>query len=451
MSAPGLVLSDRYRLGRRIAIGGMGEVWTADDTRLARVVAVKILRPELTGDPEFVERFRTEARITASLNHPGIAAVYDYGEVGPGLYLSGTAYLVMELIAGESLSAVLARTGRLSVPRTLDVLDQTGRALQQAHTQSLVHRDIKPGNLLITPGGQVKITDFGIAKVAHQAPVTRTGLVMGTAQYISPEQAAGRDAVPASDIYSLGVVAYECLSGRLPFPGENAVAMALAHVRDTPQPLPPDIPPVVAGLVMQMLIKDPAARFPNGATLAQAVGQVRAGAPGGVRRTAAPPARTRAVPIAAQAAGQQLPPGSMLPSGRFPVPTPAPVARSPQAAREIPVSRATVRGGRPAATPGTATAYRPQLVGPNGRPIRPANRHTGLSVLLALLVLVLAGIVAIVINTITISERALGAGSSGDLSNPTISDILVVNAAARPGPMQNTGYWLQEPVSGGRS
>lgn len=407
MSAPGLVLSNRYRLGRRIAIGGMGEVWTADDTRLARVVAVKILRPELTGDPEFVERFRTEARITASLNHPGIAAVYDYGEVGQGPLRSGTAYLVMELIAGESLSAVLARTGRLSVPRTLDVLDQTGRALQQAHSQSLVHRDIKPGNLLITPGGQVKITDFGIAKVAHQVPVTRTGLVMGTAQYISPEQAAGRDAVPASDIYSLGVVAYECLSGRLPFPGESAVAMALAHVRDAPQPLPPDVPPVVAGLVMQMLVKDPAARFPNGATLAQAVGQVRA-SPGGGGRSAGPVlARTAVVPVATTV-------GPRLPSARFAVPAPTPVARAMPNSPAAPIIGRPVSGARPSQAPVGSAAYRPQTAGTRTGQFaaRPASRHTGLSVLLALLVLVLAGITAVVINTATATERSVGAEES---------------------------------------
>ena len=190
--------------------------------------------------------------------------------------------------------------GRLSTGRTLDVLDQTGRALQVAHARSLVHRDIKPGNLLITPGGQVKITDFGIAKLAHQAPVTRTGLVMGTAQYISPEQATGHPAVPASDIYSLGVVAYECLAGRLPFPGENAVAMAMSHVRDTPGPLPPTCRPPVAALVMHMLVKDPAARFPNGAALAQAVGQLRSGRTPARAATARPaaspsPARPTAV------------------------------------------------------------------------------------------------------------------------------------------------------------
>ena len=189
---PGLLLADRYRLTGRIAVGGMGEVWAADDTRLARAVAVKILKSELTSDPEFVDRFRAEARITASLNHPGIAAVYDYGEVasiagGP----RDTAYLVMELVAASRCPAVLVRTPRLSASRTLDVLEQSGRALQVAHARHLVHRDIKPGNILITPAGQVKITDFGIAKVAHQVPVTRSGMVMGTAQYLSPEQAAG--------------------------------------------------------------------------------------------------------------------------------------------------------------------------------------------------------------------------------------------------------------------
>ncbi len=300
---PGLLLSDRYRLTHRIAVGGMGEVWAADDTRLARQVAVKILKSELTSDPEFVDRFRAEARITASLNHPGIAAVYDYGEVasiagGP----RDTAYLVMELVTGEPLSAVLARTPRLSLPRTLDVLEQSGRALQVAHARALVHRDIKPGNILITPAGQVKITDFGIAKVAYQVPVTRGGMVMGTAQYLSPEQAAGNEALPASDIYALGVVAYECLAGVRPFNGDNPVMVAMAQVSSPPPPLPPDVPPPVAGLVLRMLAKDPARRFPDGATLARAVAQVRAG--GVVSATGAFPV----VPVAPISARQPLPP-----------------------------------------------------------------------------------------------------------------------------------------------
>ncbi len=395
MSAPGMLLSGRYRLNHLIAVGGMGEVWSADDIRLARVVALKILRPELTGDQEFVERFRTEARITASLNHQGIAQVYDYGEVisGTGGYQGGTAYLVMELIAGESLSSVLARTNRLSAVRTLDVLDQTGRALQHAHARSLVHRDIKPGNLLITPGGQVKITDFGIAKVAHQAPVTRMGMVMGTAQYISPEQAAGHEAVPASDIYSLGVVAYECLAGTLPFPNENAVAMALAHVRDAPRPLPPDVPPVVAGLVMQMLVKDPATRFPNGAALAQAVGPLRGSGATAVRRAPAMPTPTRVAPAVR---------GPAVPAARLP----ASVSRQGSPAtraqpRTPPPASVPIPMNRPTPAPAARAPYGPGMPAsgrPGGTPTRRPGRHTGLSVLLAVVVILLAVLVLVVLN-----------------------------------------------------
>ena len=427
MLTPGLVLSDRYRLSRCIAVGGMGEVWAADDIRLARTVAIKILRPELTGDPEFVDRFRTEARITAALNHPGIAAVYDYGEVGAGGDpRAHTAYLVMELIAGESLSAVLARLGRLSTGRTLDVLDQTGRALQVAHARSLVHRDIKPGNLLITPGGQVKITDFGIAKLAHQAPVTRTGLVMGTAQYISPEQATGHPAVPASDIYSLGVVAYECLAGRLPFPGENAVAMAMSHVRDTPGPLPADVPPPVAALVMHMLTKDPSARFPNGAALAQAVGQLRSTGSAAVTATgphrvgapaAARPVRpTAGLAAPALAAAGPAAPRTGAPTRRAPVPAPvAPTSRQPYR----PASPAPSRPqSRPQSRPPSGTA------GPGRQPPPPrrVSQRTGLSVALALLVLALAGALAVWIN------RAVG-----DLPAPVEPAGLVVDPAAGSG------------------
>ena len=342
------------------------------------------------------------------MNHPGIASVYDYGEVtgGTGPYLTGTAYLVMELIAGESLSAVLSRTGRLSVPRTLDVLDQTGRALQQAHARSLVHRDIKPGNLLITPGGQVKITDFGIAKVVNQAPVTRMGMVMGTAQYISPEQAAGQEAVPASDIYSLGVVAYECLAGTLPFPNENAVAMALAHVRDAPRPLPPDVPPVVASLVMQMLVKDPSTRFPNGAALAQAVGQLRGTGQPAVRRAPAAPtqAPTRVAPAVR---------GSATPDTRAarPPATQVQPRTPPRTSVPVPVQTRTSRPMTPAPAgpagygPGMAPAGRPVQGGP---PARRSVRRTGLSVLLAVVVVLLAVLVLVLVNQMVGTLSASG-------------------------------------------
>src|SRR5882757_4487343 len=198
MLSSGQLLAERYKLTNRIAVGGMGEVWQASDTRLDRTVAVKVLKAELSGDPEFLHRFRTEARMTASLNHPGIAAVHDYGETiepgtqpeegdAPGAH--HVAYLVMEFVEGDPLAGILAREGRISPERTLDILEQAGRGLQAAHENGLVHRDVKPGNILVTPTGQVKITDFGIAKAADAAPVTRNGMVMGTAHYIAPEQA----------------------------------------------------------------------------------------------------------------------------------------------------------------------------------------------------------------------------------------------------------------------
>ena len=280
MLTTGQLLADRYRLARRIAVGGMGEVWEATDSRLDRAVAVKVLKPELSGDPEFLHRFRTEARTTASLNHPGIAAVHDYGETaslpdGP----EDTAYLVMELVAGEPLAAILAGQGRLAPDRTLDLLQQCGAALQAAHERGYVHRDVKPGNILVGPTGKVKLTDFGIAKAADAAPVTRSGMVMGTAHYIAPEQAVGQEAEPASDVYSLAVVGYECLIGHRPFLSENAVTVAMMHIRDLPPPLPPDVPPGVRALIDTTLVKDPRHRYRSGGEFAAAVAAVRTGQP----------------------------------------------------------------------------------------------------------------------------------------------------------------------------
>jgi serine/threonine-protein kinase len=249
----------------------MGEVWKAKDLILGRIVAIKVLKEEYTGDPGFLQRFRAEARHTALLNHVGIANVFDYGEE------EGSAYLVMELVPGQPLSSIIEHEQVLSPDRTLSMIAQTARALSVAHAQGLVHRDIKPGNLLITPDGRVKVTDFGIARLADQVPLTQTGQVMGTAQYLAPEQATGQTATGSSDIYSLGVIGYECLTGHRPFSGESQIAIALAQVNDAPPPLPDTLPKPVRALLMSMLSKDPKNRPANAIKLSEAAEAIRKG------------------------------------------------------------------------------------------------------------------------------------------------------------------------------
>jgi serine/threonine-protein kinase len=261
----------RYELDSRIAIGGMGEVWEATDHVIGRTVAIKILKDEYMGDPGFLERFRAEARHAALVNHEGIASVFDYGEE------NGSAFLVMELVPGEALSTILERDGSLSTDKTLDIVAQTSAALQAAHAAGLVHRDIKPGNLLITPDGRVKITDFGIARIADQVPLTATGQVMGTVQYLSPEQASGHPASPATDTYSLGIVAYECLAGKRPFTGESQVAIAMAQINEQAAPLPPTVAVPVQNLVMAMIAKKPEDRPASAAAVARAATALRRG------------------------------------------------------------------------------------------------------------------------------------------------------------------------------
>jgi serine/threonine-protein kinase len=271
----GSVLADRYEVTAPIASGGMGEVWQARDRTLGRIVAAKVLRSEYTSDPSFLIRFRNEARHTAALSHPNIASVYDYGETTQDG--QRVAYLVMEFVEGQPLVTVLAEHGRLSVHSTLEVLRQAGDGLSAAHAAGMVHRDIKPGNLIVRPDGVVKLTDFGIARARDAAPLTRTGMVVGTAQYLSPEQAQGLPVTAASDVYSLGVLAYECLAGSRPFDGESQVAIALAQINRPPPPLPADVPPPVRHLVERALAKDPAERFTDGADIAAAVRAVAAG------------------------------------------------------------------------------------------------------------------------------------------------------------------------------
>lgn len=266
---PGVALGDRYQLASRIAVGGMGEVWKASDRVIGRTVAIKILKPELVDAPGFLERFRTEGKHAARVDHDGIARVYDYGEQ------DGSAFLVMELVHGEPLSTVLSREGPLPTDHVLDIVAQTASALHAAHSAGLVHRDIKPDNLLIEPDGRVKIADFGIARATDQVPFTVVGQVMGTVHYAAPEQLGGRPVTAASDIYSLGVVAYESLAGRRPFDGDSLMAIALAQVNDAPPAMPEHVPIPVRDLVTSCLAKDPAARPRTAAALAGAARALR--------------------------------------------------------------------------------------------------------------------------------------------------------------------------------
>jgi serine/threonine-protein kinase len=242
----------------------MGDVWRCVDDVLGRTVAVKILLPSLLEEPGFTERFRGEARTMATINHAGVVDIYDYGsDPATG------AYLVMEYVEGDALSRTLARVGRLTPGRTMALVAQAADALHAAHQTGVVHRDVKPGNLLVRPNGTLVLTDFGIARSAGAAQLTAAGSVLGTASYISPEQAMGEQATPLSDVYALGVVAYQCLAGHRPFEGENPLEIAMRHVREAPPPLPGDIPPSVRVIVERAMAKQPAARWPNASAFAQ--------------------------------------------------------------------------------------------------------------------------------------------------------------------------------------
>lgn len=259
----GTTLGGRYTLTDRVAVGGMGDVWAATDAVLGRTVAVKVMRPH--PEPSFAARFRDEARHSAALSHPNIATVYDYGED------AGTAYLVMELVAGRPLSDLVTRGG-IDPAVAQPIVGQAALALAAAHEAGVVHRDVKPANILLTPEGQVKLTDFGIAHAGDGASHTRTGEVIGTPQYLSPEQALGQPVTAATDLYSLGVVAFEMLTGRRPFDRGSAVATALAHVNDPAPALPATVPEPLNSAVTACLDKDPAHRPASAAALAASLG-----------------------------------------------------------------------------------------------------------------------------------------------------------------------------------
>ena len=261
MSDPELrVLGDRYEIHRRLARGGMAQVYLARDRSLDRPVAIKELASEFATDPSFVERFRREAQAAANLAHPNIVGVYDWGTQ------DGTYFIVMEYVDGPSLSQVIRRDGPLHPRRAAELTSEVAAALGFAHSRGVVHRDVKPGNVLLTGSGQSKVTDFGIARAlsSPDEELTQAGSVMGTATYFSPEQAQGQTVDPRSDLYSLGVVLYEMVTGRTPFTGDTPLAIAYKHVQDQPEPpstIIPDLPADMDAVIMKLLRKKPDERY----------------------------------------------------------------------------------------------------------------------------------------------------------------------------------------------
>ncbi|RBP99621.1 serine/threonine-protein kinase [Bifidobacterium xylocopae] len=264
----GQLVHGRYRLDSRLAQGGMGEVWRGYDIELKREVAIKALRPDLNCDQVRLQRLRAEAHNSANLAHPNIAALFGYYEH------DGIGFIIMEYVPSGSLATLFKREGALDPIELLPILIQTARGLYVAHSHGVIHRDVKPANIMVSDTGEVKITDFGVSYSSNQGQLTQDGMVVGTAQYISPEQAQGLKATPQSDIYSLGVVAYEGLCGHRPFTGATAVDIAAAHVNDPVPPLPDSVDTLLNQFVMSMLAKEPEDRPRDALTVSRTLARI---------------------------------------------------------------------------------------------------------------------------------------------------------------------------------
>ncbi|WP_433649640.1 protein kinase domain-containing protein [Micromonospora zamorensis] len=414
MLTRGVLLGDRYRLGERVATGGMGAVWRGTDVLLEREVAVKVLLPSLVTDPEFTARFRAEARMLAALRHPGVVPVHDVGQaaLADG---SRVDYLVMEYVEGEPLSARVRAAGRLDAATTMSVLSQAAEALHTAHLAGIVHRDVKPGNLLVKADGTVVLVDFGIARSRAMTGLTAANMVLGTASYMSPEQATGQPVSAATDIYALGAVAYFCLAGQAPFHGDNPLAVALRHAQEEPAPLPPETPPAVTAVVARALGKRPADRFGSAAELAAAAADARDSTVASIPVSARPPWAV-GVPLAPNAT-------PAVPAATPPaVPVPAsPVAATPPAG---PVPTALRPPANLAVEPTTEPGPTREDVlqtGPTSRR-RPLLLGSGAVVLLALVV--------------AVAVTALRPGTEGGAADPPpalAGESAAVTDAALPG------------------
>jgi serine/threonine-protein kinase len=289
----GEVLADRYEVEELVGAGGMSSVYRAHDRLLDRKVALKVMHQHYGEDPEYVERFRREARSVASLSHPNVVTVIDRGEH------EGRQFIVFEYIEGENLKQLIQRRGPAPVRTALELAKQIALALSFAHQQGLIHRDVKPQNVLLNGEGSAKVTDFGIARSLDlQHGMTQTGTVLGTSDYIAPEQAQGQNVDEHTDVYSLGVVLYELLTGEVPFPGESFVAVAMRHINEPPPPLHdsrPDVPADVEAIVRRAMAKDPADRFASMADFCAAIDGALAGLETGTHVSAPPGHRPRHV------------------------------------------------------------------------------------------------------------------------------------------------------------
>lgn len=318
------ILNNRYELEQKIGEGGMARVYRGRDMRLNRRVAIKVLHAHHAADSGFLQRFHHEAQAAAGLHHPCIVDVYDVGQDGE------IHYIVMEFVDGSDLKSLILRHGALPIERAVAIVEDVARGLEAAHQLGMVHRDVKPQNILVNPSGEVKITDFGIAKSALSTALTETGIMFGTADYISPEQARGQPATPRSDIYSLGVTLYEALTGRLPFSGDTSIAVAMQHVGVDPPPprmFNPQIPPHLEALVLRALSKNPDERPASAREFADLLRAYRSASQ---EATIVRPVAPRVAPRPAVAgAAAAAPPAHM--SGRAPLPAPRPavITRSP--------------------------------------------------------------------------------------------------------------------------
>lgn len=317
-------LNNRYELEQKIGEGGMARVYRGRDLRLNRRVAIKVLHAHHAADISFLQRFHHEAQAAAGLHHPCIVNVYDVGQD------EGIHYIVMEYIDGSDLKSLILRNGTLPIEHAVAIIEDAAEGLEAAHRLGMIHRDVKPQNIVVSPTGEVKITDFGIAKSALSTAMTETGITFGTADYISPEQARGQTATPRSDIYSLGVTLYEALTGRLPFTGENSIAVAMQHVSAEPPPprmYNPQIPPQLEALVLAALSKNPDERPASAREFARLLRAYRGASqePTIVRPIAARPPVAR--PVAATAGAAPAPPATVRPA--IPAPRPAVITQAP--------------------------------------------------------------------------------------------------------------------------